>query len=306
VKIEFPFVAVDWGTTRMRATLCAAATSDNAVRIEGPGIAKLGRSPAEELFSAIEPWTRRYGRLALLLGGMVGSDIGWRATRYLPCPLRLAELAKELLTFSEQGHQVAIVPGLMCTNWLGQPDVMRGEEVQVLGWSRHNRQVADALICLPGTHTKWVQFGHGQLERFLTSVTGELHELLKRHSVLIRSAQRETSNFDAAEFRKGVEIAIEDGGRLLQNLFSVRSRSLLDPAVADNAPSYLSGMLVGSDVRLASERIEENGGVVELIGSRTLCDRYAVALAQLGYESRMWDGNDMALAGFVEIAEASL
>lgn len=290
----------------MRATLCESAATDKVVRIEGPGIAKLGRSPAAELFDAIEPWTRQYGRLALLLGGMVGSDIGWRATPYLPCPVQPAELAKELLTFSEHGHQVAIVPGLMCTNWFGQPDVMRGEEVQVLGWSRHNRRDADALICLPGTHTKWVQFRNGKVERFLTSLTGELYELLERQSVLIRPSQRDASNFDAAEFRKGVEIALEHGGQLLHKLFSVRSRSLLDPVVADNASSYLSGLLVGSDVGCALESTDETGGFVELIGSRTLCERYAMALEQLGCRNRVWDGDDMVLEGFIEIAEASL
>ena len=305
MKIELPFVAVDWGTTRMRAMLCASATSDKADKIEGPGIAQLVRSPAAELFDVIESWTRKHGRLDLLLGGMVGSDIGWRATPYLPCPLQLGELAKELMTFREQGHRVAIVPGVTCTNWLGQQDVMRGEEVQVLGWTRHNREVTDALICLPGTHTKWVQFRNGRLERFLTSVTGELYELLKRHSVLIRSTQRDASNFDAAEFRKGVELSIAGGDRLLHTLFSTRSRSLLDSAAADNASSYLSGLLVGSDVRLASEIIEATGGVVELIGSRILCDRYAMALEQLGCGNRMWEGDHMALAGFIDIAEAS-
>lgn len=305
MKIEFPFIAVDWGTTRMRATLCESATSDKLFKIEGQGIAKLGRSPAAELFEAIEPWTRKHGRIDLLLGGMVGSDIGWRATPYLPCPLGLADLAKELITFREQGHRVAVVPGVSCSNWLGQPDVMRGEEIQILGWYRQNRRVADALICLPGTHTKWVRFRNGRLERFLTSVTGELYELLKRHSVLVRSTERDASTFDANEFRKGVGVAIENGDHLLHVVFSARSRSLLDPAAADNATSYLSGLLVGTDVRCASEIMKATDSVVELIGAPTLCDRYAMALEQIGSRNSMWDGDGMALAGFFEIAEAS-
>lgn len=305
MRIRRPYIAVDWGSTRMRAMLCDPTVHGPVAKIEGTGIARLRGSPADELLGVIKPWTTEYGKLDLLLGGMVGSDIGWRATPYLPCPLEPGRLANELAVFRERGHRVAIVPGVQCRNLLGQPDFMRGEEVQVLGWMQRDRQTADAVLCLPGTHTKWARVRNGQLEGFMTSVTGELYALLRNHSILVQPAVRESSTYDAAEFMKGVDVSAEHGGHLLHTLFSARSRVLAGLGAADIVPSFLSGLLIGADVSTATAAIGEINGAIELIGTSVLCERFALALERMGYESNSSDGDDMSLAGFIEIAEAS-
>lgn len=305
MTIEYPFIAVDWGTSRMRAMLCESATTVDPAQIEGDGISGIREEPGRALLGAVEPWTREYGKLSFLLAGMVGSDIGWKTAPYLACPLAPRELANELMTFSEQGHRVAIVPGVSCTNWLGQPDVMRGEEVQVLGWLKRNSQVRDAVLCLPGTHTKWVRVRGGRLVDFTTSLTGELYALLKRYSVLASAAERDCPATDDAAFLEGVDVAAEHGRHLLHTVFSTRSRALANSGSADHASSYLSGLLIGSDVWSAMKCIEMNGGVIELIGTTTLCERFALALEHMGYESRISNGDEMVLTGFLDIAEAS-
>lgn len=305
MQIDYPFVAVDWGTSRMRAMLCASPERGFVSKLEGEGVAYLRESPADTLLRAIEPWTREHGNLDLLLGGMAGSDMGWRAASYLTCPLEVGELANGLLEFTESGHRIAIVPGVSGTNWLGQPDVMRGEEIQVLGWTTCNRQPTDAVLCLPGTHTKWVSVRDGRIEKLMTSVTGELYAVLKRHSVLLPRLEGQSSDFDAEAFAKGVDVAVRNDGQLIHTLFSTRSQALRDPAFAQSASSYLSGLLIGSDVLSATNVIEEASGAAELIGARPLCERFAMAMEQLGVKNNMSDGNEMVYAGFLAIAEAS-
>lgn len=305
MRFELPCVAVDWGTTHMRAMLCDSEMSSPVDKIEGNGISNLRNSPADELLRAIKPWTSKYGKVDLLLGGMVGADLGWRSTPYLECPLELRDLASELVTFRENGHRVAIVPGVGCTNLLGQPDFMRGEEIQVLGWIKRSERAANAILCLPGTHTKWARLRDGRLDGFTTSLTGELYALLKDYSVLVQPNVRKSSTCDVAEFMKGVDVAAKHGSQLLHTLFSARSRVLSGLGATDGASSYLSGLLIGSDVKSAMSHSDETVGAIELIGTPDLCKRFALALERMGYESNISDGDEMVLEGFLDIVEAS-
>lgn len=307
MKFEYPFVAVDWGTTHMRAMLCAAGQTalDRDAVIKGPGISRLGKSAAETLLHAIRRWVDEFGRLDVLLGGMVGSNIGWRETPYLSCPLALNDLVSNLETFDHQGHRVAIVPGISCINTLGQPDVMRGEEVQLLGWTSRNEEEprGDQLLCLPGTHTKWVRLLNGELTRFTTSLTGELFSHLRQHSVLVPKTEASSNvPLDEEAFRQGVHVASHYGDDLLHAVFSTRSRKLIDGHDFGDASSYLSGLLIGADVRSALRANHIGGKLIELIGAPALCERFAMAIEQLGYTSRTTDGSEAVHAGFLAIA----
>ncbi|MGB5512598.1 MAG: 2-dehydro-3-deoxygalactonokinase [Woeseiaceae bacterium] len=307
MKIKFPFVAVDWGTTRMRAMLCSREQTDvdKATLIVGEGISGLSRSVPGTLFDAIEPWVRKNGQLDIVLAGMVGSNLGWRMTPYLPCPLAPGVLRDNLERFEERGHHVAIVPGVSCINPLGQPDVMRGEEMQVLGWMTRNRSTRDSdrLLCLPGTHTKWVRISDGRLDTFTTSLTGEAYSILREHSVLVPSDEKNAPPpFDADSFAKGVVVARQHGTSLLHVLFSTRARALFDANDIGDASSYLSGLLIGSDVQSALRDNERSGSVVELIGDAALCEKFRVAIELMGYGSRISDGVEMVYAGFHDLA----
>ena len=309
MRARTPFIAVDWGTTHMRAWLCdrSDATPETTACIHGAGIARLSRAPASALLDSIQPWVETHGSVDLLLGGMVGSDIGWRTAPYLPCPVRLVDLRESLLFFEDRGHNISIVPGVMCTNSLGQPDVMRGEETQVFGWMASNPLIAsdESWLCLPGTHTKWVRIKDGAITAFTTAVTGELYATLCNHSVLVPDTEKRGAAFDRDAFLLGVDNSQVGGDRLTHLLFSTRARSLGDAAFGESSPSYLSGLLIGADVAAWAKDREADGETIGLIGDLGLCEKYAMAISRIGLESRTWSGDAMALTGFLAIAGAA-
>ncbi len=305
MSMRYPFIAVDWGTSRMRAMLCKGVDMDfrDVPTVTGPGIGKLDRRPAEVLFPAIAEWTLEHGNVDILICGMAGSAAGWYETPYAPCPVDPADLANELVLFEEQDHRIAIVPGVSCTNWMGQPDVMRGEEVQVLGLMSSTSGVSEQeLVCLPGTHTKWVKVHGSSIQSFTTSVTGELFDLLKKHSILVSRAVDPTVFSDQA-FRQGLDTASRNSDRLLHAIFSTRSRVLQGLANTADASSYLSGLLIGADVKLGASA--GSNTEVLLVGDVELCELYKKALEHFGYGSAVMNGNDASLAGLLAIAEAS-
>ncbi len=300
------FIGVDWGTSRMRAMLCShdrsAPSSDEVVF--GDGISKLTKSPEDTLFEAITPWIEQYGKLDIVLAGMVGSNIGWKTTPYLPCPAQLSNLPNLAEVFEVQGHKVTILPGAKGTNAMGQPDLMRGEELQILGWmARHpNISHEDRLICLPGTHTKWARLHDGQLESFATSLTGELFAILKDHSILVPSPDSQPqTGFQNASFLKGAKLAAQQPNGLLHILFSTRTRLISNPDELGDPASYLSGLLIGSDVKTAIDNCAKPNVIVEVIGAPALGDKYALAIENLGHTCNFTDGNDAIYSGFLAV-----
>lgn len=149
------FVAGDWGTSHLRLYLCAANGS-LLDTVTGPGAATVRGSWPELMTLLLAPWERERGPLPCILSGMVGSSIGWTTVPYVRCPARPEQVAAGALGIA--GSRVHIVPGLSCRNRLGAPDVLRGEETQILGALRLHAplQQGQQLLCLPGTHTKWV------------------------------------------------------------------------------------------------------------------------------------------------------
>ena len=298
-----PYIAGDWGTSRLRLALCLG---DRVLETrQGPGIGALREPAAETLRPLIAGWRESYGAVPLILCGMAGSRNGWRETRYLPCPADLRALGEAALRFEADGAQVAIAPGLSCKSRLDSPEVMRGEETQIagalalhpsLGAGRH-------LLCLPGTHTKWAWVEDAQVRDFVTALTGELFALLRDGSTLLRAANGVASARDASGdskddgFERGLEAAaaLAPSG-LLHGLFSVRSRQLIDSRPHDWALSYLSGLLIGADVRGAIPLFGGPGEAM-LIGDGALNERYARALRREGIAAPCLDGEQCALAG---------
>ncbi|MCK0129283.1 2-dehydro-3-deoxygalactonokinase [Erythrobacter sp. F6033] len=301
-----PYIGVDWGTSRMRAMLIEEGVSapDRDHIAYGDGIAKLNRPIADVLLETIEPWTSKFGKLNIVMAGMVGSNIGWRETGYVDCPATLHELSAHAEGFNQCGHKMAILPGLRCENPMGQADLMRGEELQMLGWLASNPDASqeDRLFCLPGTHTKWCRMSGSRLESFNTALTGELFALLKEHSILVaKSDVIFAKPFDQDSFLAGVELMLNHPDALLHSLFSTRTRTLTNPDGAGDGPSYMSGLLLGSCVQnaLSLYGVPEQG--VELIGDPSLCSKYALAIERLGHKSTTLDGIDAIHAGFLAL-----
>ena len=177
---------------------------------------------------------------------MVGSAFGWVEAPYLPCPENLHELADSAVRIRDGVH---VVPGMRCTNPLGAPDVMRGEETQLLGALCLGQLSGAArhLVCMPGTHTKWVSLSGGVVQEFLTAPTGEIFGLLCEHSVLVRDKTTPITHV-APDFERGLAEAVRHPGAFVHQIFQARSLRLDKQLSAEGAASWTSGLLIGADV----------------------------------------------------------
>ncbi len=282
-----PFIAVDWGTTNRRAWRIAPDGSVEDSCADGGGITSV---PAEGFDAQAAGLRARLGDLPMLLGGMIGSDRGWRNVPYVPCPADLRSLAAGICWIDER---TGIVPGVAQTDSQA-PDVMRGEEVQVFGALALGMIPEDSLVCHPGTHAKWVQMEAGRIARFATWMTGEVFALISKHSIL--ASQLEGKAKPGPAFAAGVAASAD--GDALGHLFALRAGKLLGTPVPD-APSYASGLLIGAEVRAALARMDGNAPF--LIGRTDLCALYAAAITEVSGASaepdHIIDGETAFLAG---------
>jgi 2-dehydro-3-deoxygalactonokinase len=285
------FIAVDWGTTNRRAYLIDSADKRTQEFEDGKGILSLSQG---DFPGAIAEIRQRLGDKPLLLAGMVGSNRGWKEARYVPCPVGMDELAARLVW---AGEREAIVPGV---SYLGdgRADVMRGEEVQLLGAVATGLVESDALVCHPGTHNKWTVLHNAQIQSFRTVMTGELFSLLKEHSILADLLKGEVADNDV--FRNAAREAIFQE-MLPAELFSVRARVLLGQMKREDAASYASGLLIGTDVRIGLS--VPTAAQVLVMGRPDLTRLYVAALAEAKREAVELDGEQCFLAGIQEIAK---
>ena len=265
-------LAVDWGTSSLRGALLDPQGRVVEERTFARGILTVPPGGFPALFEAcFGDWTNAEDTLCLI-AGMAGSQQGWMQAPYCPCPAGFDEIASQL-TWIQPGR-IAIVPGLRCEN-NGMPDVMRGEEIQVFG-ALQLLAIQDALLVLPGTHSKWVNVQAGTIRSFSTFMTGEFYALLRQHSILARTLPENDGAIDQDAFDRGVALAL-GGGSLLQTVFSVRTLSLFEAMPGAALPSYLSGLVIGEELR--AQKLAADAHVI-LIGSDALTHRYERALAQ--------------------------
>ncbi|MBD1552367.1 2-dehydro-3-deoxygalactonokinase [Pseudomonas typographi] len=284
-------IALDWGTSSLRAYCLGAAGQVLAQRGSSHGIMHL---PAGNDFNAAfeqacGDWLAAAPGVPVIACGMVGSAQGWREVPYCPAPARVADLGERLQTVTTAlGYTVHLVPGVLQHGRL--PNVMRGEETQVLGLLRGLPAAAHdepLLVGLPGSHSKWVRVRQGCIEHFDTFMTGELYAVACAHSILGRTL-RQGEPFVAAAFERGVTTALSADGDLgpLSTAFSARTLGLTGVLSAAEQADYLSGLFIGHEARALGEVTHARQGAlpaVHLIGSEALCRRYATALQSAGF-----------------------
>jgi 2-dehydro-3-deoxygalactonokinase len=295
-------VVGDWGTSRLRLFLCEGPAILDAV--DGPGVAAV-KLPFDALFESImRPWEAQHGPLTAVLCGMVGSSIGWVHAPYVSCPADPEKIIDACIAV--RGGRVHIVPGARCENRLRAADFMRGEETQILGavtldsTLRRGRR----LLCLPGTHTKWVLLEDGIISEFLTALTGELFGALRDHSVLVPAEGRSETVTGGAAFDEGIKRFNDfPQAQVLHRLFECRSRMLNGELSARNAASFLSGLLIAADVSGALQVIANSPAktTVHLIGEPQLTQLYAAALQLKSCDAQQFDGTAAALAGLTRV-----
>lgn len=275
-------IALDWGTSNLRAALLGPAGRVLAERSAAAGVMQLPERGFEAALRRLCGDWMADARLPLLASGMVGSRQGWAEAAYLELPATAADAAARLLPVGlAQGGRLHIVPGL-CRRG-GGGDVMRGEETQLWGAALP----AGACCVLPGTHSKWAWIGEGgAIGHFATCITGELYALLMQHSILGRLLPATPPRRPQA-FEQGVRQALADPARLVQCLFGVRAGVLLDELAADDGADRLSGLLIGAE--LAAARADGLPDTVWLLGEPALVERYEQALAVAGVAARRVD-----------------
>lgn len=281
------FIAVDWGTTNRRAWRIEDGRPVDVMR-DAAGILSVALGDHPDAAAAIRA---RLGDGPMLMAGMIGSNRGWVDAGYVPCPATLEALAAKLVPVGEDAW---IVPGVSIVE-RSRGDVMRGEEVQLLGAVAAGLAPPDALMCQPGTHAKWARIDGGALVRFTTAMTGELFALLRDHS-LIGAAMRGAVT-DGPAFRDGV--ARNGEGDLTAALFGVRASSVLGLREDGDAAAYVSGLLIGADCRAQVGA----GQTVHLLADPALGALYATAIEALGAAAVLVDSHAAFLAGITRIRE---
>lgn len=274
-------IAVNWGTTNFRAYRLhrnGVAVDSKSLRLS---ILEVGHDDFyEALLVQVGDWIID-GEDRILMCGMVGSRQGWMEVPYVPAPAGLQEIALGVLHFDVQKNHIGIVPGISAVDRGDAPEVMRGEETEILGIMSGG---FDGTICLPGTHTKWATIRESKVERFETYMTGELYATLRDYTILGRSMGSDVGVVMDA-FREGLCCAEREGG-LLHHLFSARTLVLAGKMPENVAASYLSGLLIGSELH---DRMPTDD--VHLVGATELCSLYAEALRVRGVTSSVEPAN---------------
>ena len=274
-------LAVDWGTTSFRAYRLDASGRIVGSRSAQAGIlAVAGGDFAGVLEQQAGDWIAA-GERPVVMSGMIGSRQGWSEVPYIQCPAGLDEIANGMRKVAWARGDAWIAPGVTCRDDSGVPDVIRGEETQILGVLEELGE-GRHTICLPGTHSKWVEIENAKIQRFSTHMTGEVFAVLKSHSILGRMMKEGPA--DPGAFADGVRRCADQAG-LLHHLFGVRARALFGDLHETASASYLSGLLVGHEIRSAGSA----GRRVHLLCTPQLAEAYAQAFEVLGMQSATLD-----------------
>jgi 2-dehydro-3-deoxygalactonokinase len=293
-------IGIDWGTTSFRAYRIDAGGAVIDTREAAAGILAVRDGDFEGVLTReIGAWLEAEPDLPVIASGMITSRQGWLEVPYCACPAGSAEIAAALMRHPAR-RGLHFVPGLSLIGADGVPDVIRGEETQIVG------EVGDRpgrhLLVLPGTHSKWALAEDGIVTWFATFMTGEVFAVLKEHSILGRLMQGEAS--DHAAFERGLAYARTGRGGLLKRLFSARTLGLFDLLPESGVASYLSGLLIGSEIEEALACLEVADAEICVVGSSQLAWRYRGALAARDLRVRQ-EHDDASARGQFLIARAA-
>lgn len=291
--MQATLLAVDWGSTNRRVFVLAADGTVLETAQDDRGILSMGGSSFPAEAAAMRA---RWGDLPILCAGMVGSNRGWVDAGYVATPASLAAIA-HAVHWVEPGR-TAIVPGVSRDSD-GRADIMRGEEVQLLGAAAAGLVNPDSWLCQPGTHAKWARLAGAELVDFTTAMTGEIFAQLGKGGLLADGLDGAVE--PGAAFRDGVAAA--RGGDLLAKLFGARASLVLGKRDRSDQASYVSGLLIGSDcsARLDSDFAGARADGVDVLASPALGALYLTALDELGCKARLVDSHAAFLAGIIKI-----
>lgn len=290
MTVQPDWIAIDWGTSNLRVWAMSADDTPLAEAASDRGMGKLTPSEFEPaLLALIAPWLHK--PLTAIACGMVGARQGWTEAPYARTPCTPSPTTFTQAPTTTPGLTVHIIPGVSQDS---PADVMRGEETQIAGFL-HENPGWDGVLCMPGTHTKWVHLSAGEIVSFQTVMTGELFATLSSQTVLRHSMTAE--GFDDDAFTAAMSDTISRPERLAARLFSIRAESLLHGQTAAQARARLSGLLIGAE--LAATRAYWLGQQIAIIGNGKVARLYQQALETQGAQARLTDTTTITLAGII-------
>ncbi|OAP40903.1 2-dehydro-3-deoxygalactonokinase [Sinorhizobium glycinis] len=296
------YAAVDWGTSSFRLWLIGEDGAVLAERRSAEGMTTAARTGFHAVLDGHLAAVSAPAHLPIIICGMAGARQGWREAGYLETPATLGAIAGNAIAVPDVDRDIRILPGLAQRDDR-HPDVMRGEETQLLGAAgmlddgRH-------LVCMPGTHSKWVRLSGQTVDGFSTFMTGELFEVISKHTILSHAvAEADAIAADSAAFAEAVTRARERPALTTNLLFSVRAGQLLHGLSAADAKARLSGTLIGLEIAGALASAGSVDGIC-LVGSGRLGALYRSALESQGLTVRVVDADEAVRAGLSAAAQA--
>ena len=280
VVTDTRLLAIDWGTSSARAYALDARGAVIDERSAPLGVQRVTDGRFADALAKL-CGDALSARVPAIACGMIGSRQGWIEAPYRDCPAGIDAIAGALTRVPDT--PLLIVPGLVVRDAAGVPDLMRGEETQIIG--ALDDSDGRGIYVLPGTHSKWAIADARAIENFASFMTGELYGVLREHSILGRLAG---DGSDEVAFDRGVEASLRGGGALIHDLFSTRTLALTGALASDGVGDYLSGLLVGAEIAAArawAARNASDRAKVTLVGAQALCERYAHALELAGIDA---------------------
>ena len=295
---EPALIGIDWGTSSLRAFLIGTQGEVLDSVTTGEGIMQIPDRNFDAVFDRLVGSFPSNAGLPVVVSGMITSRNGWVETPYVKMPTGPEHLAQSLVRHqSQSGALIHFVTGAT-TEHISGPDVMRGEETQIIGSAALG--LSDGIFVMPGTHSKWVHVALGKIQDFATYMTGEVFASLKDHTIL--GTLMEMSDFDLSAFQKGVGAAQDRRANLLHDLFHVRTLPLMGKLKETETADFLSGLLIGTEIVAALKKNEAKR--VTIVGRNDLTDRYEIALQAVGISCQRAP-DDIAAKGHFLIAQAA-
>lgn len=284
IKIQSAvLIAVDWGSSNRSAYLLDSEGNILDTRADTKGMATVEAGRFEPEYKAlISNWMDSEKPIPALLSGMAGASTGWKEAPYCTLPASIEDLANSLERVPSD-LPAWIVPGLSTRDLIGAPDVIRGEEVQAfhaIDDSKHE----DCLIVMPGTHSKWMKIQAGRIVDFRTYMTGDMHAALLNHTIVSKLVTH-SNDYSSVTFLNAVEIGNLHGDDLLHLVFGARSKVLFGELDSDHISDYLSGLLIGAEIKSALNIFSTGDQPIKLLANPQLTKLFSAALKSLGQPS---------------------